>query len=148
MKETSKSKTKPKDPAGLLAVEACGVAQGMIDGGEVVSAEVLSRLVKLRVSAARDQFMDIKAAEQKAREAELEAKVKYLKYLISALWPHMRFIFVRFISYRFFFCFLLFRLKTQLVRKLQNLLKLQRNPRKAGSLNLTNQSSLARSLHR
>lgn len=52
-------------------------AQSMVDAGEEVSAEVMSRLLKLKMQAARDEFIEARAAEQRAREAEAEAKVAF-----------------------------------------------------------------------
>ena len=55
--------------------EACTQAQSLVEAGEEITGEILSRLVKLKMSAARDECMEIKAAEQRAKEAELDAKV-------------------------------------------------------------------------
>lgn len=76
VKDIAKAKAKPKDPAGILVSEACTYAQGMVDSGEEVTADILARLVKLKITAARDEYMEHKAAEQRAREAEMDAKVE------------------------------------------------------------------------
>ena len=75
VKDVVKAKTKPKDGIAVVINEACTQAQGSLDAGEELTPELAARLLKLKMLAVRDEVLEAKAVDQKAREA-LEGKVQ------------------------------------------------------------------------
>ncbi len=71
MKDNAKAKTKPKDPALLALAEACSQAQAMVDAGEDVSGDIMARLLKIKFLAHRDEVLEHRAAETRAKEPEV-----------------------------------------------------------------------------
>lgn len=76
VKDNAKAKTKPKDPALLALTEACSQAQAMVDAGEEVSGDIMARLLKIKFLAHRDEVLEHRAAEAKAKEPESQEHPK------------------------------------------------------------------------
>ena len=88
VKEVAKAKTKPKDAAGLLVTEACTLAQASVDGGEDVPPDMLARLLKIKFTAHREEVLEHRAVEARAREQqqiqEVGATARRLKLTMLA----------------------------------------------------------------
>jgi hypothetical protein len=70
VKDIAKSKGKAKDTPPILT-EACAQAQAMVDAGEEVTPELLSRLLKLKMMAHREEVLAQQAEAQKNKDSEV-----------------------------------------------------------------------------
>ena len=61
-RELAKSKSKSKEPVDIATSEACGQAVALLDGDKPVTAELIARLIKTKIMAARTAELEARAA--------------------------------------------------------------------------------------
>ena len=61
-RELAKAKSKSKEPVDIATAEACGQAIALLDGDTPVTAELIARLIKAKIMAARTAELESRAA--------------------------------------------------------------------------------------